>query len=158
MLASIGVLMLGLGCGASQDDLDALTEQLTAEQAKSADIETRLSELENRTKGIGYVGLRMRWDPGKWADPEIRCRGPESSPRDFAQMPAAICVHSGWRRSRRPEQMRVQARNKGGEVVFNQKVDYSAEDMAYCFELSGYACETIHSLGVGSSPPALNAI
>ena len=150
------VALWAVGCGVPQEEVDALSGQLAAEQQKSADLEVRLNAVESEIKGIGYRGLRVRWDNRKWVQPDVRCRGAEGTPRDFSTIPAQICVISGFMRYKRPDDMRVQVRIPSGEVVFNERVAYDLDANAYCLVVPQQSCETIHSLGVGTSPPALN--
>ncbi len=149
-------LVATMGCGVSQEEVDGLTAQVTAEQARSTELEARLTKVEDRMKGIGFRGVRHRWDARKWVNPDVRCKGAPDTPRDFSTSPAQICVNSGFLRYKRPDAMRIQARVPDGEVVFNERVPYDAEEKSYCFVIPGNSCESLHSLGLGVSPPALN--
>jgi len=153
-----GVVFLSvtmMACGPSSADLEALTERVAGVEAQSQDREARLVKVESQIKGIGYEGLRHRWSADKWVKPDVRCRGPESMPRDFSASPATICIRSGFRRSRRPDQMRVQARSEAGEIVFHDKVPWDGSQDGYCLQVQGYGCTGLHSLGLGTSPPSL---
>ena len=149
-------LWWSMGCGVPQEEVDALSAQLSKEQEKSADLEARLDKVESKIKGIGYRGLRVRWDNRKWVQPDVRCRGAQGTPRDFGSSPAQVCINSGYMRYKRPDDMRVQVRVPSGEVVFNERVPFDQADKAYCLVVPEQSCESIHSLGVGTSPPALN--
>jgi hypothetical protein len=156
----LGPLMfsaLFLGCGVSEEDVGALKARLALVEASAQDYEARLNTIENGIKGVGFVGLRHRWDP-KWIAPKVKCRGPEATPRDFKAIPAAICVSSGFRRSVRPTVMRIQVRSLSGDIVFKEKVAWNEERKAFCFDVLEHNCDGIHSIGIGTSPPTLKAL
>jgi hypothetical protein len=163
----ISLLLIG-GCGLSQEEFDALARQVSTEQAKSAKLEARLKRVESTIRGIGYQGLGIRWlTDGKWIKPEVRCRGSAlRTPRDFATMPAHICVKSSFTTRKQPTSMRVQARSSTGEIVFKETVElltdftelFPAGESAYCFHLPGQSCESVSSIGIGTRPSYLDRL